>query len=106
VTEPRALFETAWVHAFEEDGTEGEVYRPESRALRRSRRPRERIALFPDGSARLTVPQPDDRLREVEARWTRQGDEILVTAGGPSPVATLHLRLIDDERLVVRTERG
>ncbi len=34
---PKALFESTFVHAFEEDGSEGEVYRPEGDAVRRSR---------------------------------------------------------------------
>jgi hypothetical protein len=37
-----------------------------------SRRPRERLVLKADGSARVLLPGPDDRLVERPARWTKR----------------------------------
>jgi hypothetical protein len=104
VKAPKALFESTFVHAFEEDGSEGEVYRPEGDAVRRSRRPRERLSFSKDGTARLALARPDDRLSEVRARWTVEGADIVVTpedAGGSSAVP-LRVRLTPDGRLLVR----
>jgi len=98
-----ALFGTEWVHVFEEDGKEGAVYRPEGCELPLSRRPRQRLSFSPDGSARLVVPGPDDRLHEVEARWTEEKDEITVSAEGAAvSVRTLHVRVQSRDRLLVR----
>ena len=63
------LFATKWVHVFEEDTVEGAVYRPEAGEIPTSRRPRERLELKRDGSARLFVGGPDDRLVEHPATW-------------------------------------
>ena len=98
-----ALFAAPWVHVFEEDGPEGEVYRPEGGDLARSRRPRRRITFARDGSARLVVAGPDDRLREVEGQWRQEGGEIVVTADAASGAATdLRVRVRSRDRLLVR----
>jgi hypothetical protein len=98
-----ALFATAWVHVFEEDGPEGAVYRPDGTDVRRSRRPRERLSLAPDGQAWLVVPGPDDRLHELEARWRETGGEITVTTDpAAAPARTLRVRLLSSDRLLVR----
>lgn len=98
-----ALFAARWVHVFEEDGPEGAVYRPEGDELPLSRRPRQRISFARDGSARLVVAGPDDRLREVEARWREEGGEIAVSADGAGGVATeLRVRVRSEDRLLVR----
>jgi hypothetical protein len=67
------LFATKWVHVFEEDTADGAVYRPEDGDIPLSRRPRERLELGRDGSARLFVGGPDDRMVEHSATW--RGDE-------------------------------
>jgi hypothetical protein len=67
-----------WVHVFEDDTGDHAVYRPESDALPRSRRPRERLKLEPDGVARLWVPSPDDRLVEQRATWREEGDVVVL----------------------------
>ena len=98
------LFATGWVHAYEEDTAEGAVYRPRGSKLPLSRRPRERLELSPDGSARIFAAGPDDRHVEHEARWHDEDGSIVVRAreGGPE------VRIVDrsPERLVVRTTPG
>jgi hypothetical protein len=87
-----SLFETTWVHVFEEDGSEGAVYRPDESVLPLSRRPRQRLSFYPDGSARLMVSGPDDRLHEIA-----------VTAdAAPVSIKPLHLRVVGSDRLVAR----
>jgi hypothetical protein len=103
VSAASSLFETTWVHVFEEDGTEGAVYRPDAGILPLSRRPRQRFSLSPDGSARLMVSGPDDRLHEVDARWTEKAGEIAVTPeAGAVSIKTLHVRVVASDRLLVR----
>jgi hypothetical protein len=98
-----ALFSTAWVHVFEEDGTEGDVYRPEGGELPLSRRPRQRLSFFPDGSAKLVVSGPDDRLHSVAAHWTEAKGEIVVTAESAAvSVRTLRVRVQARDCLLVR----
>ncbi len=98
-----SLFATRWVHVFEEDGPEGAVYRPESDDVPRSRRPRERISFSRDGSARLVAAGPDDRLREIEARWREEGGVIAVSGGGAGGHATeLRVHVRSEGCLLVR----
>ena len=98
------LYGTKWVHVFEEDTAEGSVYRAEDGAIPLSRRPRERLELRPDGSARLFVPGPDDRLVEETATWSDKDGALVVGAreGGTE------IRVVDrsPERLVVKVRRG
>jgi len=67
-----------WVHVFEEDAPDGEVYRPEHDAIPLSRRPRERLQLRPDGSASVFMPGPDDRFIEQQASWEDKGGEVVI----------------------------
>ena len=96
------LFATGWVHAFEEDTAEGAVYRPRGSKLPLSRRPRERLELEADGTARIFVQGPDDRYVEQPARWHDEDGVVVVRAreGGTE------LRIVDrsPDRLVVRTQ--
>jgi len=63
------LFTTRWVHVFEEDTPEGAVYRPEDDKIPLSRRPRERLELSADGTAKIITQGPDDRLVAKPATW-------------------------------------
>mgnify|MGYP006391471469 CR=1 FL=1 len=96
---PDAIFRTRWAHVFEEDGPDGAVYRPDDVERPRSRRPRMRISLSPDGQARLLVAGPDDRLREVEGCWREENGEITVSGGG-GPELRFHVE--SEDRLLVR----
>jgi hypothetical protein len=93
-----ALFGTRWVHAFEEDGAEGAVYRPEDADLPLSRRPREGLELSADGTARVYVPGPDDRPRPRDAAWREDGGEIVVDA----PAGEYRVVAWSPDRLVVK----
>jgi hypothetical protein len=98
-----ALFATPWVHVFEEDSADGEVYRPEGGDIPLSRRPRRRLSFSPDGSARVALPGPDDRPREQPATWQQEGDDVVVRSksdGGAEQV--LHVSLQSPTRLIVR----
>jgi hypothetical protein len=98
------VFETRWVHAFEEDSAGGEVYRPETEDIPLSRRPRRRIALSPDGSARIGVPGPADRPVEMDATWNREGDEFVIRtkASGGRREEVLRVSVQSPTRLLVR----
>lgn len=72
--------DTRWVHVFEEDSTEGQVYRPEDDAIPLSRRPRERFTLERDGSAMLFAPGADDRFVEQRGTWAEEGGSIVIRA--------------------------
>jgi hypothetical protein len=96
------LFATGWVHAFEEDTAEGAVYRPRGSKLPLSRRPRERLELDADGTARIFVQGPDDRYIEQAASWRDEDGTVVVRAreGG----ATLRIVERSPERLVVKSQ--
>lgn len=98
------LFGTTWVHAFEEDTAEGEVYRPDTEDVPLSRRPRRRISLSTDGRARIAMPGPDDRLVETSATWGKEGGDLVVRAeGGPaSSRGVLRISAPAPGRLIVK----
>jgi hypothetical protein len=109
VTPPRGLFDARWVHVFEEDGPEGQVYRPETGKVPLSRRPRRRVSFSPDGSACVTVAGPDDRLHEVEAHWKEKDGEVTVTPSEPERrgsssvrVQPMRFKLEEKDRLVLQ----
>lgn len=91
---------TSWIHVFEEDTAEGRVFRPESADIPLSRRPRQRLELYPDGTAVVAMPGPDDRPVPQQARWTEEDGAIVVRDAAGS----VALRIIDrsNDRLVVK----
>ncbi len=98
------LFKTTWVHVFEEDTDAGAVYRPEDGDIPLSRRPRERIELDPDGTARFFLPGPDDRFVEQPASWKdEEGVLVIDVRKGDA-----ELRITDrsPDRLVVQMRRA
>ena len=96
------LVESTWVHVFEEDGPEGDVYRPESDAIPRSRRTRERLCFYADGTARILRAGPDDRHEPAAACWKEEDGKITVTPDSAAAgVKTLHARLESKTRLLV-----
>ena len=100
---PEALFAATWVHVFEEDGAEGQVYRPETGELPLSRRPRQRVSFSRDGSATVVVSGPDDRLVQHAARWTLKDGEITVTTGATRAAAkALRFTVAAEDRLLAR----
>jgi len=98
------LFHTRWVHIFEEDTGGAAVYRPDTGDVPLSRRPRGQMTLSPDGTARVTIAGPDDRPIDTDAEWTRQGDELIVSAAAERGRADRVLRVSIEgpTRLVVR----
>jgi len=74
------LFNTRWVHVFEEDTPEGAVYRPEDDQIPLSRRPRERLEIRADGSAEILAPGPDDRFVAQPAAWTDEKNGLVIQA--------------------------
>jgi hypothetical protein len=72
------LFATTWVRV--EDTADGAVYRPEDAAIPLSRRPRERLQVKENGTARLFVPGPDDRYIEQPATWTEEDSAVVIRA--------------------------
>jgi hypothetical protein len=97
--EQRPLTDVVWVHVFERDTAAGAVFMREDADIPLSRRPRERLVLHADGSAIMLRAGPDDRFVESPARWSRDGDDIVVRAGTAET-----LRIIEQsaDRLLVR----
>ena len=100
------LYTTRWVHVFEEDTPEGAVYRPEDDNIPLSRRPRERLQLSADGTAKVITQGPDDRLVEKPATWTSPSRETAAAAAAASSPADLQadLQIVKQtpSRLIVR----
>lgn len=102
----RMVIGKRWVHWFEEDTPDGSIYRPETEELPLSRRPRERLELDTDGSARILLSGPDDRLVATPATWREeQGSIVLRAAGGPGS-RMLELRIVQaaPDRLLVHRQ--
>jgi hypothetical protein len=99
-----ALVGRRFVHVFEEDGPEGEVYRPDGPAIPKSRRPRESIELHADGTATVASAGPADRPERTAARWRREDGAIVlrVPAAAGRRAAVLRVVEASPERLVVR----
>jgi hypothetical protein len=98
VTDDDRLFTTRWVHVFEEDTSEGAVYRPEDDDIPLSRRPRERLELSADGTAKIITQGPDDRLVEKPATWAGAGGRESAAAAA----ADFHIVKKSPSRLIVR----
>jgi hypothetical protein len=99
----KRLFASGWVHAFEEDTAAGAVYRPRGAKLPLSRRPRERLELDADGTARVYVAGPDDRHVEQSATWQDEdGTVVIRTRQGGTAWRVVNLTA---ERLVVKIDR-
>jgi hypothetical protein len=73
------MFDVRWVHVFEDDTPQVEVYRPETADVPLSRRPREAFELRRDGTADIFSGGPDDRPAVSRGRWTDTPDGMLVT---------------------------
>jgi hypothetical protein len=95
-TPPRGV----WVHVFEEDSAAGAVFKPETADIPLSRRPRERVEFRGGGAATIWKGGRDDRPAPIAARWTQEGDALVVRDSGGS----VRLRLIEQspERLLVK----
>lgn len=99
-----ALGATDWVHAFEEDGAAGAVFRPADADLPLSRRPRARLAFAPDGTASLYEPAPDDRPRPRAARWAVVGGAVEVRTTDDGPARTVRILEWSADRLLVHAD--
>lgn len=102
-----AIYGIRWVHVFEEDTAEGQVYRPDSGPIPLSRRPREALTLNADGSATIEVGGADDRPSARRAAWRSIPEAVvveLVSATGKS--TELHIVSVSPDRLVVVPSRG
>jgi hypothetical protein len=99
VADDDRLFTTHWVHVFEEDTSAGAVYRPDGEDIPLSRRPRERLELSADGTAKIITPGPDDRLIEKPATWT-SGKESAAASAASSPDVVIVKQ--SPSRLIVR----
>jgi hypothetical protein len=97
------LFASGWVHAFEEDTAAGAVYRPRGAKLPLSRRPRERLELDADGTARVYAPGPDDRYVEQAATWQDENGAVVIRRREGGTV--WRIVNLTAERLVVHIDR-
>jgi hypothetical protein len=95
------LFTTRWVHLYEEDTPAGEVYAPETGPIPLSRRPRTRLDLKPDGSATISTGGADDRPVAEPARWTHDGNDIVVRMSSGSGERALRIVERSPTRLVI-----
>lgn len=92
-----------WVHAYEEDGPEGMVFRPSGQPFALSRRPRRRIELVPGGGVSVADGGPDDRLVSAPAAAIERGGVWFIRCADG---ALLRIVAATAERLVVSPEAG
>lgn len=98
------VFRNRWVHSFEEDSADAQVYRPQSWDFPLSRRPREAFELRADGTAQLFLPGAADRPEAADASWTEEEGQLLIRAVKKGSRSPLTLRIIESgtEKLLVR----
>jgi hypothetical protein len=106
--DPSAISGIRWVHVFEEDTAEGQVYKPDSGPIPLSRRPREALTLNADGSATVEVGGADDRPAARRAVWrsTAEGLVVDVPSVAGKGSTELHIVRAAPDRLVVAPSRG
>src|SRR5215471_4090991 len=100
------LLQQRWIHSFEEDSVEGQVYRPQSWGFPLSRRPRDAFELRADGTAHLFLPGAADRPEAADASWTEEKAELLIRAakkGAPGPLTFRVVASTADKLLVRRS---
>ncbi|PWT79396.1 MAG: hypothetical protein C5B57_14015 [Blastocatellia bacterium] len=98
------LFSGRWVHVFEDDTPDGQVYRLEDDSIPLSRRPRERLELDPGGGARVYIAGPDDRFVEEAGTWSIDGGAVVIRLARSN--AELRVVSRSAERLVVKVRRN
>jgi hypothetical protein len=76
------------------------VFLPEDADIPLTRRPRERLVLRRDGSAKWLVPGADDRPAARAVRWSRREDAIVVS--DRSGRELLRVTDVSPDRLVAR----
>ncbi|HET9233825.1 MAG TPA: hypothetical protein VFP10_06775 [Candidatus Eisenbacteria bacterium] len=92
-----------WVHVFEEDGEDGEVYRPAESDIPLSRRPREQLELHENGTATVSTGGPDDRPIGRPAAWSREAGHIVVRVTHPSQKSEAWRLIVQSpQRIVIR----
>ena len=62
-----------WLHSFEEDSGDLQVYRPASADFAPARRPRQGLLIDAQGGLHLQLPGPDDRLLPASEAATPLG---------------------------------
>lgn len=100
------VFRNRWVHSFEEDSADAQVYRPQSWDFPLSRRPREAFELRADGTARLFLPGAADRPEAADASWTEEEGQLIIRATRKSARGSSSLRILEstaDKLLVHRS---
>jgi hypothetical protein len=98
------LFRHRWVHSFEEDSAQAQVYRRQSWDFPLSRRPREAFELRADGTAQLFLPGAEDRPQAADASWTEEEGELVIRAAKKGARGPSRFRIIESaaDKLVVR----
>lgn len=93
-----------WVHSFEEDTANVQVYRPQSWDFPLSRRPRAAFELRADGTAQLFLPGASDRPEGKDASWTEESGELLVRTAQRGAISQTTLRIIEStaDKLFIR----
>jgi hypothetical protein len=92
-----------WVHAYEEDGPEGMVFRLSGQPFALSRRPRRRIELVAGDGVRVADGGPDDRLVSAPAAAVERGGVWFIRCADG---ALLRIVAATADRLVVAPEAG
>jgi hypothetical protein len=97
------VFRHRWVHSFEEDSADAQIYRPQSWDFPLSRRPREAFELRADGTAQLFLPGAADRPEAADAMWTEDKGELIIRAPkkGTRGPSTLRILQFATDRLLV-----
>ena len=93
----------SWTHSFEEDGSDGTLYRPtQGFSFPPSRRGRETLEFDGAGQVRIGTPGPDDRPRLSSWTMTSQGANRYRLENGGMPAQMLEIVESAPDKLKVR----
>ena len=97
----RRLLQGRWLHAHEEDGPGGRVFRPDSHPLPPSRG-RTGYVFHPDGTLVRVGPGPADRSASEAGTWSLDADGRLAIRLPGRPEEVLQVESLGADRLVAR----
>ena len=98
------FFRQRWIHSFEEDSPETQVYRPQSWDFPLSRRPRDAFELRADGTAHLFLPGAADRPEAADASWIEEDGDLIIRPAKKGSHGSSTLCIVEStaDKLVVR----
>jgi hypothetical protein len=94
-----------WLHSYEEDYEDVQVFRPNDFGFPPSRMPRDGYRFGKDGQVTRYIPGPTDALDAVEGRFRQSGDSMLALYFAHEAIKGFSISIIycDEKSLKIKT---